>query len=261
VNARSSSQAAFSTYRLDEDGFQVAERPLVSAEALAAVLPSVDAVLHGEYATGVPPYATSGGPEPWPTFVEVAMAHLCDDAIWDFVHEPGLAAWIAEVTGEEWLKVWNVQLMWKAPHSGTVGQVGWHTDDKYLRKIFAGTNYNLWIALRDVPAERGPVRFVAGSHRWGVDIDTSFFDPNVDAQEEKIRALVGRDWREVASPLQAGQATLHVRNTLHGSGANTTDEPRLSMLLSVLGRDAEPVMDSYYMQNLDNPRMCPVILG
>jgi hypothetical protein len=33
------------------------------------------------------------------------------------------------------------------------------------------------------------------------------------------------------------------------------------MLLSVLGRDAEPVMDSYYMQNLDNPRMCPVILG
>jgi len=241
------------------DGYAIAAKPLVPAEMLDKVRPHVEAVFRGEYDTGVPPYNNTADPfNPNKPFVEVAMAHLADRAINEFVRYPAFGEWVAAVTGARWLQIWNVQLMKKQPSTENEAVVGWHQDDKYLKKILKGENINLWIALEDVTPEHGPVRFVRGSNHWG-DYDTSFFHHDAEGQREQIGIPEDEVWEEVVPWLPAGCGSIHERRTLHGSGLNRASTQRLNMIIHLRSEKSEPVPGSYYMNNLDDERSCPVI--
>lgn len=81
-----------------------------------------------------------------------------------------------------------------------------------------------WIAMDEIPPERGSMRFYSGSHRLG-SIGRHLNDPELDA-------LVEYPWIadefELSPPLdlQPGDATVHMRALLHSAPENETDEPR-----------------------------------
>jgi len=60
--------------------------------------------------------------------------------------------------------------------------------------------------------------------------------------------------------MAAGGASFHHRFTYHGSGPNTSSEPRRRFAIHVRTERSEPVYgESYYTAHLDDDAVCPVI--
>lgn len=125
---------------------------------------------------------------------------------------------------EEVLVYWD-KTFTKPPHAQGTRQSVWHQDYPY-NPIDRRGFLSVWLAVNDVTAEMGAMRFVPGSHRLG---PLGRFD------------LVGREheWDEtlrpedvelvsppVTQPLLAGEATVHDGLTLHGAGENLSEVPR-----------------------------------
>lgn len=87
-----------------------------------------------------------------------------------------------------------------------------------------------WIALDEIPPERGSMRFLSGSHQEGPlgkmglisGKQVNEYYPDLEAR------------RPMSPPLHlhAGDATVHNGMVVHGAPANTTDKPRWAFLCS-----------------------------
>jgi len=81
--------------------------------------------------------------------------------------QPVIGAIAARLTGSATIRLWDDQLVQKAPAVGSTGPVvGWHTDRAYWMTCTSEEMLTAWIPFRDCPEEIGPVLHVSGSHRW-----------------------------------------------------------------------------------------------
>ncbi|MET9340995.1 phytanoyl-CoA dioxygenase family protein [Nonomuraea sp. NPDC003804] len=92
----------------------------------------------------------------------------------------------------------------------------------------------VWLALADVPADMGALRFYSGSHRHGL-LGRSFTTTGDDqlTQHPWLKEL------ELSPPLDlaAGDATVHHALTVHGAPANRHRSPRLSFTVTYFDAD------------------------
>jgi Phytanoyl-CoA dioxygenase (PhyH) len=86
-------------------------------------------------------------------------------------------------------------------------------------------NTSFWIALNDIPAERGTMRFRSGSHREG-PLGRSFTASTTADVHDVYPRLKERYPLSEPFDFRAGDATCHSQLVLHGAPQNTTDEPR-----------------------------------
>lgn len=95
---------------------------------------------------------------------------------------------------------------------------------------------NLWVALNDVPAERGSMRFLSGSHREGPlgRMGRAEFS---DVTEEYPKLTELYEWSP-PHDLKAGDATVHDGCVVHGGPANSTDEYRWAWIMMFFPDDA-----------------------
>lgn len=120
-----------------------------------------------------------------------------------------------------------------------VGQAGdartaWHQDfpifpfDRYGSLAF-------WIALNDVPPQRGSMRFLDGSQREGPMGRCLVAGGDLLAEYPSLA-----DKYPVSPPLHlaAGDATVHHAGVVHGAPQNTTTEPRWALILAYFPDDA-----------------------
>ncbi len=76
--------------------------------------------------------------------------------------------------------------------------------------------------------------FVVGSNQWGLVEDAhSFGDKDLDGLAKKY-SQGSRPWVEHPCVLEAGQASFHSGLMFHGSGANRTSEPRMSIVVNMM---------------------------
>jgi ectoine hydroxylase-related dioxygenase (phytanoyl-CoA dioxygenase family) len=127
-----------------------------------------------------------------------------------------------KLTGSEEIRVFHDQALIKDPHANTPSP--WHQDQPYWPSKESGM-LSIWIALDDVPVERGCMQFVPGSQKWGEFPPVSFTgDPdalyNMLSDEQKAQYEV------VAEPIKAGDCTWHHGLTFHYTNGNSTDVPR-----------------------------------
>jgi hypothetical protein len=98
-------------------------------------------------------------------------------------------------------------------------------------------NTTFWIALEDMPAERGVPRFYSGSHREGpLGYRGTGDGPDLLATYPWLEERY-----ELSPPtgMKAGDATCHSQLVLHRAPANTTDVPRWQYITMYFPADAQ----------------------
>ena len=248
------------------DGFYLAAEPVLPGGIVQAAVAGMDAVREGRYDAGQPPRQSRWNPGDDPNeLCKIELPQQADLGIRALVSHPDLGRWAARVTGARMVQVWWTQLLYKPPQPGE-GQaelnIGWHQDRHYWQTWEEGSElFTAWVALSDVTADSGPMRFVRGSHRWGLLDDGGFFRQDLDDQASAIPVPEGQSWEEVPALLSPGGASFHHCLTFHGSGPNRSAGPRRSLAIHMRTEQSAPAGDRRegLTAFLDDPERNPVI--
>lgn len=131
------------------------------------------------------------------------------------------------------LRLWHDQLLVKAPHNGA--RTEYHQDAPYWPHRQSRHSLSAWIALVDVPVERGCMSFIPGQQARHELRATDIGDSS-----DLFRAAPDLTWAErVTIPLRAGDVTFHNGYTPHTANANDTDEYRWAHVNIYVDRDVQ----------------------
>ena len=152
--------------------------------------------------------------------------YLCWDfpAVKDFVFSKRFAGIARDLMEVSHVRLWHDQALFKEPH-GRVTDA--HQDISYWPINEGEKTITMWMALNDVPKEKGCLYFYPGSHKGKnkeyVDI---FKNPH---QPEIVKGI-----EKIFTPINAGDVTFHSGLTFHGAGENISDEMREGMTVIYL---------------------------
>jgi Phytanoyl-CoA dioxygenase (PhyH) len=123
----------------------------------------------------------------------------------------------------------------KEPDTAGYGPTKWH-QDFVLVPLDRSDRPNVWIALIDIPPERGALRFVDRSHHLGL-----LGSPFEDSEEDVLPNLYPQLFTpENISPplhLKPGDATVHHALTIHSAPSNTTSTSRWGFAVQYVPAD------------------------
>lgn len=251
----------------ENEGFYIGEEPVLPAEVVAGALAGMDEVRAGRYDTGTPPQPSVWKPgDDLHKLCKIEMPQIANRAIWNLVSHQALGKLAAMLTGAERVQVWWVQLLYKPPmptaQAPVSNNVGWH-QDRYYWQVWEPDSelFTAWVALDEVRAESGPMRFVRGSHRWGFIEQSDFFGQDLEGQRQALPIPPGQEWNEAQVLLPAGGASFHHCLTLHGSGPNLATKPRRSFAIHMRTEKSRPVEErrAGLTSFIDNLQYCPVV--
>lgn len=198
-----------------------------------------------------------------PAFVEDDLASRQVNNGW-WVNQAIRRAVLAPVIGHigaglmdtQEVRVWHDQVLWK-PSLGADGKrelsnnIGWHQDYAHWQCANTSNFCTAWVALQDTDECNGCMRLIAGSHQWGFRPDANTFgEKDLQALRAKYTPEDG-GWDERPCVLKAGQVSFHHALTLHGSGPNLSNDPRLSLVVHMMPQDCGFKPSGRYHPNAD----------
>lgn len=130
------------------------------------------------------------------------------------------------------VRFWHDQLFCKPAQHG--GVVAWHQDYSYWTRTRPMAHLTCWIGLDDSHTENGCVHYIPGSHRWDLLPITG-----LAGDMHAIREVLNNEqWKQfqkpVAAELKVGEASFHHPLMIHGSFANSSDQPRRATVINVV---------------------------
>lgn len=126
------------------------------------------------------------------------------------------------------------------------GAFGFHQDNNYTPH--RGASLNCWLALVPMCAANGALRVVTGSHADG----TVAGRPSTLNSGHREVAATPTSWVDVM--MDPGDLCIFDRNTVHGSGANATDAPRVAYAVQFHREDTEAFFDGRWELLTTRPR-------
>ena len=158
-------------------------------------------------------------------FTQLVNVWREDDAMRRLTLHPNVAA-IAERLATVPLRLWHDQILIKQPGTGSVA-TEFHQDLPFWPHAGSAQSLSAWIALGDVPVERGCMTFLPGSQRR-VDLAAQ----NLADEHDLFRKAPDLAWYpRVTLPLQAGDCTFHHALCAHMATPNRTDEARVAHVI------------------------------
>jgi hypothetical protein len=246
----------------EKDGYYISPQAVVPLDVVERASAGMDALRRGEYETGIPPQPSFWNPgDDLNKLCKIEMPQISNRAIMELVSHPAIGKLAAELTGAKWVQLWWVQLLHKPSATATgAATIGWHQDFNYWRPTWEDGSqlFTAWVALTDVTAEAGPMRFVRGSQRWGLLDQSDFF---ADIDKQTMTTPDGEKWEEVSAIMSPGGVSFHDKLVFHGSGPNVSGAPRRSFAIHMrteksAPRDGQRVGLTQFIDNYD---FCPVI--
>ncbi|MBC7481473.1 MAG: phytanoyl-CoA dioxygenase family protein [Rhizobacter sp.] len=150
--------------------------------------------------------------------------HLLFTWLADLVREPAVLDLAQQVVGPDIL-LWSTEFFIKG--AGDERFVPWHVDDTYWH-IEPQIQVTVWIALSDVNADNGPLRYIPGSHvAPRLEIVTQASEKNMLISGQVAKGV--DESRAVDVLLRAGEVSVHDSRTLHASGMNTGWDSRIGV--------------------------------
>ena len=120
------------------------------------------------------------------------------------------------------LRLWHDHILIKQPQQSAPTE--FHQDQPYWPHAGAQHALSAWIALGDVPPERGCMTFIPGS-----STRTDLAAQDLTDAEDLFRKSPDLAWEpRVTVPLRAGDCTFHHSRCAHMALANTTMEARVA---------------------------------
>ena len=217
---------------MERDG-HVSTGILASPDLVAQAVTAMDEVLEGKYETGIEPKRVDWRPGDDPTALRrVENPHWSNPVLNRILRESGVGEAARKISGAKSVQAWNVQLLYKpSGATNSKSNVGWHQDLAYW-PFWEGEVFTAWLALSDVGADCGPMKFVQASHKWGVLSGSNFWFPgSLEELKKTFKLPAGAVWEEALTLIPAGAASLHHSLTLHGSAANHSGRPRRSLAI------------------------------
>lgn len=147
-----------------------------------------------------------------------------DTAMKPLTLHPNVAAVAQQLAGVK-LRLWHDQILIKQPHKSTATE--FHQDQPYWPHSDSTNPISAWIALCDVPPERGCMTFIPGcQHR------TDLRPNNLRQANSMFNLAPDMRWLpRVTLPLQAGDCTFHHGRCPHMATPNLTDDPRVAHVI------------------------------
>ena len=148
---------------------------------------------------------------------------LCWDfpAMKEFVFAKRFAGIVRDLMKADHIRLWHDQALFKEP-GGRITDA--HQDCSYWPIAEPHYTATMWLALTDVPIEKGCLYFYPHTN-----------DPNlkeyVDIFKNPHQPKLLKETEKVFVPLKAGDATFHSGLTFHGAGNNQTKEMREAMTI------------------------------
>jgi ectoine hydroxylase-related dioxygenase (phytanoyl-CoA dioxygenase family) len=208
------SQADVDRYR--RDGF-LRVRGVLSAAEVARYREAARAVFDKRAGAPVPDEAY------YRVFTQVVNVWQEDETLRDLTLHPRLAALATQLAGVP-LRLWHDHLLVKAPHNNAPTE--FHQDRPYWPHATSRHSLSAWVALVDVPPERGCMTFLPGSQQH-----TGIRSQDLTDADDLFVAEPELRWNErVTVPLRAGDCTFHHSYAAHMALPNATDEPRLAQV-------------------------------
>jgi len=225
-----------------ERGYWISPR-LFDDEQIASLRAAHERLWAGDYDHEIPSQygadkITPGSPQ----VRQQCNAFWLNDSIRAAVTSPVLGAIGARLMRTATVRLWHDQAIYK-PGTGTHevttrGNIGWHQDYGYWQSASTTNMCTAWVALQDTDLSNGGMRTIVGSHKWGLIPESTGFDTqDLEQQAARFAASGGSEWLDEPCILKAGQASFHHCLTFHGSGPNTTDQPRLSVVAHMMPGD------------------------
>ena len=159
-----------------------------------------------------------------PVFDQHVNVWTEDAAMRELTLHPNLAATAKALNGTP-LRLWHDQILIKQPHNNAATE--FHQDQPYWPHASSPKPISAWIALCDVPVEKGCMTFLPGSFKHTELPAQSLADP---------RSLFGIEpefiwFPRVTVPLKAGDCTFHHGRCAHMATPNFTDDPRVAHIV------------------------------
>jgi ectoine hydroxylase-related dioxygenase (phytanoyl-CoA dioxygenase family) len=165
-----------------------------------------------------------------PVFDQHVNCWTDDDRMKQLTLHPNVAKVASALVGVP-LRLWHDQILIKQPHNNAPTE--FHQDLPYWPHSGTITPISAWIALCDVPVERGCMTFLPGSHRI-----TDLPAQNLGDPRSLFQLAPDLVWSpRLTVPLKAGDCTFHHGLCAHMATPNFTDEPRVAHVVIFMGRN------------------------
>lgn len=154
-------------------------------------------------------------------FTQLVNVWRSDRAMRRLTFHPKIAV-LAEALAGVRLRLWHDQTLIKWPQKSAPTE--FHQDQPYWPHDEAPNPISAWIALVDVPPERGCMTFIPNTHGH------EGLAPQ-DLEDPESLFEIRPEWRwapRTTVPLRAGDCTFHHGRCAHRAQANRTGEPRVA---------------------------------
>ncbi len=227
--------------RFDSDGFLIVDN-LIDRGSIPTLHRAFSDLFRGKFETGVRPdevnwQDTDSDPD---RARQICNGWKANRDIARVVLDESLGKTIAGLAGWSGVRIMIDNVVWKPPATTSFG---FHQDNAFLDWFAPGELFTCWIALDDTTADGGTIEFVRGSHKWQLGQPEGDFH----APEDYRKPMQAAAAREGVEPdiayveVNAGGGSFHHGGTWHGSGANSSPNPRRSLVLHAMQSDVEYV--------------------
>lgn len=152
---------------------------------------------------------------------------------------PNLIKYLTELIGPN-IHCWDTLFWIKKPGDGK--DVSFHQDATYWNFTNKHKAVTVWFAFDDVLPEHGSIEYVQGSNRVfqkrHKDVKT---DSNLLMRGQTVDIDVPK--QRVKTSVPAGHVLMHSPYTIHGSGPNQAETPRIAMGMIFASTECKPVLN------------------
>ncbi len=172
----------------------------------------------------------------WVDTAQLLKVHLVSRWVFDVASNPKILDAVSSILGNNIL-LWGATFFAKDPDKAK--HVGWHQDLLYWGLQPADRVLTVWLALSGANAENGALQAIRGSHKAGLRQHHNQLDEKNMLMSGQKALLTSEDENErVMFELHPGQFSMHHSMTLHGSGPNYSDQPRVGLSINYIATDA-----------------------